>query len=61
MIKKEIKEKDSKIIEVDASLIEVLEKLRAPINDFTWGVVGKDMSWRLLTKILAEKIKQRGI
>lgn len=52
----------SRTIRCHKELLEILDGLKKPINDFTWGALadGK-ISWETLTLILAKKIKNREV
>lgn len=55
-MEKQVKTK-RRVIECSDELIQILDELRNPINDFTWGVVNKSVGYYELTAILARKIK----
>jgi hypothetical protein len=46
-----------KLIECHPELITILDELRDPLKEFTWGVIDKSVGYYELTAILARKIK----
>lgn len=60
MINQQTKQKDSKIIEVHTDLIEILEKIRTKIDEYTYGSINGNVGYKSLTQLLAKKIKMRG-
>lgn len=48
------------IVEIDKSLIDILDDIKNNINDYTWGV-DVNIGYKELSKILAMKIAKRGL
>lgn len=51
---------EGRIIRVDGELIEILEKLRKRVRDYSYGALDENVSYEELTRLLAKKIKLRG-
>ena len=52
----EKKEKDVKNVKISKDLIDVLDKIRNKIQEFTWGV--DNSSYYTASKILAKKVRE---
>lgn len=52
----EKKEKDARVIKVSKDLVEILDKIRNKIKEFTWGV--DNSSYYTASKVLARRIKE---
>lgn len=50
------KEKDRKVIEISKDLVEILDKIRSKIKEFTWGI--DNSSYYTASKVLAKRIKE---
>lgn len=47
------------IIECHPDLIKILDDLRKPLSDFTYGTFDKNITYKELTEILAKKIMNK--
>lgn len=55
-----IKEAKAKSVRIDVALIEILDKVKAKINENMYGVL-EDISYYQASKVLSQKIKESNI